>query len=528
VRRRDARRPAEAEDRDERREPAAPAPAADVLALQRTAGNQAVAAAILARKTAEAAPLPPIADNLRRFRAGFPRLQALAGREPPVVASAGSVDLTPALQWLTELVDTLALVEPIVDPSMLVFESIVVEGHDAEYGNAETQIRPQLAATLRAVIPIARTTGDSVGRVVMEEINNSSVAVAGHGAEPQVAPLADVTAWRQKASALRALAKTVDPKGTGLAEAAHACEDAALALLQARSVLEARAMWRADDAQSATPAQIANPKRRRSAVDDIFADAGFGSRQSLREDGTRDDWCGMFVAASMFRGAALDKNMRKAFAHTDNVYDFFNYTAKVNDERTPLSIWAEDRWWSVKEYHAQRGLPRTWTPGAQVADGDIRPGDVALIRHKGTKPDKSIANHIVMVDSWDPATGKLVTIEGNVLEGVRPGADGEPQTLADGTTVRSTTTTAPSSTAIHVRDMNDARTLTPGAGKHGEYQERGARTVFGVGRPSLVDFEQHLFGMQAIPEKYTYTSPDEMRRLGQGKRLQAENNLRAP
>ena len=107
-------------------------------------------------------------------------------------------------------------------------------------------------------------------------------------------------------------------------------------------------------------------------------------------------------------------------------------------------------------------------------------------------------------------------------------ADSEPQTLDDGKTLRSTTTTAPSSTALHVRDMNDSKTATPGAGKHGEYQERGAKTVFGIGRPSLVDFEQHVFGKQLIPEKYTYTSPDEMRRLGEGKQLQKENNTKAP
>lgn len=514
-----------ADETDEERAPAAaPAALAGVLQLQRSAGNQAVAAAILARRDT----LPPIADNLRRFRAGIPRLQALTAREPPVVATAGFVDLGPALGWLTELVATLQIVEPIADPSMLVFESTVVEGHDAEYGQAEGEIRPQLAATLRAVIPIARTTGETIGRVVLEEVNRSSAAIAGHAADPQLASLADVTAWHAKASALRALAKTIDPKGTGLAEAAHACEDAALALLQARSVLEARAVWRADDAQSATPAQIANPKRRRSEVDDIFADSGFGLRQSLRKNGTRDDWCGMFVAASMFRGAALDKNMRKAFAHTDNVFDFFHYTAKVNDERTPLSIWAEDRWWTVKEYHAQRGLLRTWTTGAQVTGGDIRPGDVALIRHKGSKPDDAIANHIVMVDSWDPASGKLVTIEGNVLDGVRPGADGEPQRLDDGTTLRSTRTTAPSSTALHVRDMNDPVTRTPGAGKHGEYQERGARTVFGIGRPSLVDFEQHTFGKQLIPPEYTGKSPDELRRLAKGEWLQPQNDRKAP
>ena len=120
----------------------------------------------------------------------------------------------------------------------------------------------------------------------------------------------------------------------------------------------------------------------------------------------------MFVAAGMFRGAGIDKDMRKAFAHTDNVYDFFRYTAKVNDERTPLSIWADGRWWLVSEYHEQRGAMRTWVEGTST--WRIRPGDVALIRHWGTKPEKSIANHIVMVESVDAAAGKLVTIEGNV------------------------------------------------------------------------------------------------------------------
>jgi hypothetical protein len=281
--------------------------------------------------------------------------------------------------------------------------------------------------------------------------------------------------------------------------------------------------------QSSTPAQIASGNRPRNEVDDIFADSGFGSRQSLRENGTRDDWCGMFVAASMFRGAALEKNARMAFAHTDNVYDFFRYSSRpVNDKRTPLSIWAEGQWWGVKAYHEQRGLPRKWVQGAALDGADIRPGDVALIRHKGTQPAGEIANHIVMVDSWDPATGKLVTLEGNVLEGVRPDGAGEAQRTAGGD-LASTTTTAPSSTAAHVRDMNDQQTLTPGgAGPGGAYRERGARTVFGIGRPSLVDFEPHDFGLQAIPDDLTYVSPDEMRARGQRRRLAPTSTVESP
>ena len=138
-----------------------------------------------------------------------------------------------------------------------------------------------------------------------------------------------------------------------------------------------------------------------------------------------------------------------------------------------------------------------------------------------------------MVDSWDAATGKLVTIEGNVMEGLRPGADGEPQRVEnlEGRPLRSTRTSAPSSTVVEVRDMNSQRTPpTPSkwGGPQGRYEERGAQTVFGVGRPSLVDFESHVFGMQPIPEKYRYTSPEDMRRLGQGDRIQKQNTMQAP
>ncbi len=519
--------------RDEHEPPArAPHPPRDVagvLQLQRAVGNRAVAGALLARQ-ATATPLPPIADNLRRFRDGCPRLIALSRRPPPVVPATGFVDIRPALTWLRELVDTLTVVEPIVDPSMLIFESLAVTGHDEEYAKAESEIKPALAAALKTVLPIARDTGDTIVRVVMDQVNRSSPAVENHAVEPQLADLADVTAWREKSSALRALASTVDPGGAGLATAAHACEEAALALLQARAVLNARATWRADAAQSSTPAEILQGNRPRNEVDDIFADAGYGSRQSLRENGTRDDWCGMFVAASMFRGAALDKNVRIAFAHTDNVRDFFSYNRQpINDARAPLSIWAEGQWWTVRDYHEQRGLARRWVTGDAVAGAAIRPGDVALIRHRGVQPAGEVANHIVMVDSWDPVTGKLVTIEGNVNEGIRPDAAGEAQ-RTDGGELRSTTTNAPSSTAIHVRDMNDDTTLTPGgAGPGGIYRERGARTVWGIGRPSLVDFEHHEYGLQAIPEDLKYTSPEEMRlRADRRRRLAPTSTVESP
>jgi hypothetical protein len=229
----------------------------------------------------------------------------------------------------------------------------------------------------------------------------------------------------------------------------------------------------------------------------------------------------------MFRGASLDKDMRKAFAHTDNVYDFFNYTAKVNDARTPLSIWADGRWWLVSEYHEQRGTRRTWMEGGGIDLNRIRPGDVVLIRHKGTKPADAIANHIVMVDSFDPATGRLVTIEGNVSEGIRADAAGAARHLADGDLANSAAVR--DSSVAHVRDMQDKSTGTPAAtGNVGPYHERGAKTVFGIGRPSIVDFEDHEYAKQAVPKALETTSPEEMRKkAANAARLQPASTIDA-
>jgi hypothetical protein len=175
------------------------------------------------------------------------------------------------------------------------------------------------------------------------------------------------------------------------------------------------------------------------------------------------------------------------------VRDFFSYAAKpINDERAPVSIWAEGQWWTVREYHEQRGLPRRWVFGAAVQDADIRPGDIALIRHKGVKPAKESANHIVMVDSWDRVTGKLITIEGNVKEGIRPETPGSGDLkYTKGGEVASTTTSSPSSTAM------------------------------------LVDFEHHEYGKQAVPTDLKYTSPDEMRLRGKRKLLAPESTRAA-
>ena len=484
-----------------------PEPEHALVTLQRAAGNAAVAR-LLARAPAATA-LPPGATHLEAFRRSADGLRDAAKLpKPPVSVS----DIAAANQWMTTVVSALESAKGIGDRMDLHAESFLAHGElESEYGAAEAEL-PEL---VRPVADRARETGTELATLVMSGINASSVATADAAPEPALMPLDQVTAWRELATRLHALGKTFTTMG--VQDAAAACQDAALAMLQGRSVLSARDTWRAGDAIESTVAEAKNAKRARNAVDDIFADSGFSGRQTVEKVKDKDgneveqinDWCGMFVAAGMFRGAGLDKDVRKAFAHTDNVYDFFRYTANVNPDRTPLSIWADGRWWLVSEYHEQRGSKRTWMEEGGIDVEKIRPGDVVLIRHKGTKPAKSVANHIVMVESFDPASGRLVTIEGNVHEGIRPDAEGDARRVA-GTGELANSAGVRDSSVVHIRDMDDRKTLTPGGG--GTYQERGAKTVFGIGRPSLVDFEDHEYAKKAVPKALETTSPDEMRR----------------
>ncbi len=335
-----------------------------VIALQRTAGNAAVAR-LLARQPTATVASAAAGTRLAEFRKSAAGLRDAAKLAKPAVTVS---DIAQANLWMARVVAALEAAKGVGDRVDLHFEGFDAQGDLAsEYGAAEAEL-PQL---IWPAMQKAEETGTQVGTLAMGGINASSVAAAPDAAapEPTLMPLDQVTEWRELATRLHALGGVFS--SMGVRDAAQACQDAALAMLQARSVASARATWRAGDAIESTVAQAKDPKRARNVVDDIFADSGFSTRQSVEKlkdkDGNEieqiNDWCGMFVAAGMFRGAGIDKDMRKAFAHTDNVYDFFRYTAKVNDERTPLSIWAEGRWWLVSEYHEKRGATRTWMEG---------------------------------------------------------------------------------------------------------------------------------------------------------------------
>lgn len=152
---------------------------------------------------------------------------------------------------------------------------------------------------------------------------------------------------------------------------------------------------------------------RRGSTAPIAKDSGWNKYGDLRApDGSVTDWCGMFVAASYYR-AGLCAALRRGFFHVANVEHYFTY---AYESRVPRWVWdaAAEDWRSLRDYHAERGSSRAWIDRDAVAHTDlaaldIRPGDVALIDHEGDGK----ANHITLVESYDPATGALVTLEGN-------------------------------------------------------------------------------------------------------------------
>jgi hypothetical protein len=215
--------------------------------------------------------------------------------------------------------------------------------------------------------------------------------------------------------------------------------------------------------------------RNRRRVDEIVHQSGF---QYTWVAGL--DWCGIFVAAH-YASAGMDSDLRAGFYHTDNVINFFNYNP--DGRRVHASIKVGDIWRGVRDYHAERGSLRRWTDAATIRSAlaggnygalDIRPGDVVLIDHE----NNGSADHITMVQSYDASTGMLTTIEGNAAGTVVAGKDG----AGNVTSTRGLNTrTEGTGVTTNQRDLSDSTARLK---------------LYGIGRPSAVDFEAHEYSHQ--------------------------------
>lgn len=206
------------------------------------------------------------------------------------------------------------------------------------------------------------------------------------------------------------------------------------------------------------------------------------------------DWCGKFANAQ-YRAAGMSGALRMSFNHCDNVAHFFSYAA---DPRSPARIRPHgagpEEGVDLRAYHTQRGSLRSWLTGDAIGD-DIRAGDVVTLDWA----NDGQADHIVIVASYTKPypkhPGVLITIDGNAYGARKPtdaapaydGAEGANTTLGDMTTNDVGTSRWET---IDGQDNRMQREDMIPAGV-GAYRET---TLYGRGRPSLVDFEpDHVY-----------------------------------
>ena len=163
-----------------------------------------------------------------------------------------------------------------------------------------------------------------------------------------------------------------------------------------------------------------------------------------------------------------------------------------------------------RAYHETlRNSPRNWIPTASIgADGlDIRPGDVlTLAVANNDNTEKAFGDHIVLVHSYDRATKRLFTIGGNdggyvVRNGEPPAreseadrADRERREAATGEHLQKPTQGG-GHAGVGTQDLGHQP--TPGAPRTIVQHTH----VAGIGRPSIVDFEDHVYPTNAAAER---------------------------
>ena len=386
-----------------------------------------------------------------------------------------------------------------------------------------------LSASLTREAAALEAAGDALRTRAIQLINDASL-LRRPAAQPTLPTRPELLAL---GDALRRIGRA----GGAMSGATAVCLDAVLAIQQGASVLSARATWGQAPREARGGTEIA---AQRAAADDplnaIFRDSGFASRIATTTNSEGEekihDWCGMFVGSSLFRGGGLDEELRAGMLHTSNVLDYFQYMQKANAARAPKSIWAEGQWHDLRTYHGGRGSVRQWQSRATVTsvmEGggplDVRPGDVVLVDHRG---NSAAPQHITMVESYDPSTHQLVTIEGNT-SGIRPASDGQVGDAGDG--YHEVNATGRDGSGLHTRDMTNmsAGSRATHADAHaanmerhrntpqGAYRGSKGTTVFGIGRPSAVDFEEHEYATKVVPEALKHISPAEMDRAARAR-----------
>ncbi len=277
------------------------------------------------------------------------------------------------------------------------------------------------------------------------------------------------------------------------------------------------------------------------------AEATLGSPDNARADAANAvgmdksiEWCGAFVAKSYVQSELVDK-MVKGFPSTERLEAFFHYDQYLGTE--PKWIYDQGEWKLLKDYQAQRGSPRKWTGDDVISaqgksgDLDIRPGDVILLDNNpnkradievadSTDPTKTVkktikyseipagakivrviegekADHVQMVQSWNPATRELFLIEGNSDGYIIDKDPAHPAPAGESDAKRKKREDIEAATGQKLTNGKDGSHVAVGMNDLADQPDpkklaanRSAR-VYGIGRLSIVDFEMQTYDNSA-------------------------------
>jgi hypothetical protein len=186
-------------------------------------------------------------------------------------------------------------------------------------------------------------------------------------------------------------------------------------------------------------------------------------------------WCGAFAYTQQAKAAGMDPYWRDASLGTGGIMAALTYGWGNNPW-----IWAEGDWHKLKDYHAHRGSPRHYQTVGTTPPADIQAGDIVLIDNaRGMDPD-----HIQIAVAFD---GRYLAVMGG-------NQGSELKTDETGVSRSNTIDITQNKTSNDVRQVDGAGNRIPGTSD--PKLKKNVR-LHGVGRWSLVDFEQHIFNTSA-------------------------------
>ncbi len=479
-----------------------PAPAiAQVLALQQSAGNHAVAQALSRQVLAREVAYPPahpkddkahwgewgkgidpaqlgahIADDLLGDPKYNEAVMEILGRSWIV----GMIDSVQVIRQKKKLPELLKFAHGRVKAVAMFVENPV--GFDFESVGLSAEEKAHMLAKQPGERSMADELSERRMTLAMEQFSADRMAVTSAVQEAK-----DEAERQEKLKAVREFDSKRLPPLVALAKERKPEDrwkhpdpkvvDSVLAALQLQAVSEATSSLNEDSGDVRTRVRTDHP--------------------------ANDPWCGYFAAEKYGKVGFHSAFMKQSFDSTFKARAFFKYKPEwLEGGEYPNWVKADDGGWkTIPAYHNDRKSERHWYETEDIMKGgklDIRPGDIVTISVAiNDNVEKPEGDHVTMVLSYNPTTRMLFTIAGNDGGYVvrQPGeaavdadaAAAEKRKAAEAESGQSLKKGPGANVAVGSQDL--ANQPTPGAPKTKVLKTH----VAGIGRPSLVDFEEHEY-----------------------------------